>query len=146
MRRRERERRRCYDYAAMLTWIAIFIGAGCGGVLRFALGGFVQAWAGPGFPLGTLVVNVSGCFAMGLLGTAMTGPPMVREEVRAAVFVGLLGGYTTFSTFGRETQQLAAAGDWLRAGVYVLASVTLSLAAVWLGAAAAGRLWGPVGR
>lgn len=125
----------------MLRYTVIFLGAGAGGVLRYWLGGVVQNWWGPTFPLGTMIVNISGCLVMGFLFTAWTGPLLVRIEVRDAVLIGVLGGYTTFSSFGRETLSLAHGGEWLRAGIYVLGSVVLSLIGVWLGSMIAGRLY-----
>ncbi len=120
----------------------IFIGAGSGGVLRYWVGGLVQSWWGPTFPLGTLIVNASGCLAMGFFATVWTGPVLIREEYRSAVLIGVLGGYTTFSSFGRETMALAHDSEWWRAGGYVLGSVALSLLAVWVGAAIASKLYG----
>lgn len=120
----------------------IFLGSGAGGLLRYGLGGIVQGWCGSQFPVGTLVVNVSGCLAMGFLATVWTGPILIREEYRDAVLIGLLGGYTTFSSFGRETLALVHDGEWGRAGGYVAGSVVLSLAAVWLGSAVAAKLHG----
>ncbi|MBS0196498.1 MAG: fluoride efflux transporter CrcB [Planctomycetes bacterium] len=126
----------------MLKPLLIFCGAGVGGLLRYWLGGVVQHWWGPDFPMGTLVINVTGCLFMGLLATLWYGPVMVREEVRDAVLIGVLGGYTTFSSFGRETLALVHDGQWGRAGVYVLGSVVLSLLGVWLGSMVAAKLYG----
>ncbi len=126
----------------MLKPLLIFCGAGVGGLLRYWLGGVVQHWWGPDFPMGTLVINVTGCLVMGLLATLWYGPVMVREEVRDAVLIGVLGGYTTFSSFGRETLALVHDGQWGRAGVYVLGSVVLSLLGVWLGSVLAAKLHG----
>jgi len=120
----------------------IFLGAGSGGVIRYWLGGLVQNWSGPTFPLGTMLVNISGCLLMGFLATAWYGPVQVRPEVRDAVLIGVLGGYTTFSAFGRETLGLVNDGEWVRAGLYVLGSVALSLIGVWLGSLIAGRVYG----
>lgn len=120
----------------------IFLGSGSGGLLRYWLGGVVQNWWGPTFPLGTLLINITGCLAMGFLATAWTGPVLVREEYRTAVLVGVLGGYTTFSSFGRETLALVHDGEWWRAGWYVAGSVVFGLFAVWLGAAIATKLYG----
>jgi fluoride exporter len=129
----------------MLKPILIFLGAGTGGLLRYWLGGLIQNWWGPTFPLGTLIVNVSGCLLMGFLATVWTGPVLIREEYRSAVLIGVLGGYTTFSSFGRETLALTHDEDWLRAGGYVLGSVALSLIAVWIGGAIASKLYGTGG-
>lgn len=120
----------------------IFIGAGSGGLCRYWLSGLVQYWWGPTFPLGTFIVNVSGCLVMGFLATAWSGPVLVREEYRSAILIGVLGGYTTFSSFGRETITLLHDGDFWRAGLYVAGSVLLSLLGVLLGGALANRLYG----
>ncbi|MBX3403753.1 MAG: fluoride efflux transporter CrcB [Phycisphaeraceae bacterium] len=129
---------------SLLKPVLIFLGAGSGGLLRYWLGGLIQNWWGPTFPLGTLIVNVSGCLAMGFLAAAWAppGPVLIRDEYRTAVLVGVLGGYTTFSSFGRETLALTHDGEWLRAGGYVFGSVALSLLAVWIGAALAAKLFG----
>jgi CrcB protein len=128
---------------SILKPILIFLGSGLGGLLRYWLGGVIQNWWGPQFPIGTFAVNVSGCMVMGFLATVWTGPVLVREEYRAAVLIGVLGGYTTFSSFGRETLALVHDGEWWRAGWYVAGSVVLSLLAVWTGAAMATKLHGP---
>jgi CrcB protein len=126
----------------MLRYSVIFLGAGAGGVLRYWLGGVVQNWWGPTFPLGTMLINISGCLVMGFLCSVWTGPVLVRPEVRDAVLIGVLGGYTTFSSFGRETLGLANDGEWVRAGLYVLGSVALSLIGVWLGSVIAAKVYG----
>ncbi len=126
----------------MFKLTMIFLGAGSGGVVRYWLGGVVQNWWGPTFPLGTMLVNISGCLLMGFLAAAWYGPVQVRPEVRDAVLIGVLGGYTTFSAFGRETLGLVHDGEWVRAGLYVLGSVALSLIGVWLGSLIAGRVYG----
>lgn len=120
----------------------IFLGSGTGGLFRYWLSGIVQDWWGPTFPLGTLIVNVTGCLVMGFLATIWTGAVLIREEYRIAILIGVIGGYTTFSSFGRETFALVHDGQWWRAGWYVLGSVALGLLAVWLGAAVATRLYG----
>jgi CrcB protein len=113
--------------------LLVFLASGVGGVLRFTIGGWVQR-LGPGiFPFGTLFVNISGCLLIGLLTAAFSGRFLVREEYRIAVLVGLLGGYTTFSTFGLETFALLNDGQYLRAGVNIFASVLLGIAAAWAG-------------
>lgn len=122
--------------------LLIFIGAGSGGLLRYWLGGLIQHWWGSSFPLGTMVVNISGCLVMGFLVTAWYGPLAVRDEWRTLVLIGVLGGYTTFSTFGRETLALVQDEEWGRATIYIIGSVVLSLAGVWLGAIIARGLWG----
>lgn len=128
--------------SGILKPLLVFVGSGGGGLLRYWLGGLVQAWWGPTFPLGTLIVNITGCLAMGFLATLWTGPVLIREEYRTGVLIGVIGGYTTFSSFGRETIALAHDGEWLRAGGYVASSVVLGLLAVWIGAAIATKLYG----
>jgi CrcB protein len=118
----------------------IFLGAGTGGLLRWWIGNLLQHWYGPTFPVGTMLVNITGCLAIGFLAAFWAESTGVREEVRLAVLVGVLGGYTTFSTFGRESLELIQDGQWWRVGVYVIGSVVLGLLAVWIGAALAGRI------
>lgn len=130
------------SHFSLLKPTLIFLGSGTGGLLRYWLAGIVQNWWGPAFPLGTLVVNVSGCLAMGFLATIWTGPVLIREEYRTAILIGVIGGYTTFSSFGRETLALVHDGEWWRAGWYVTGSVALGLLAVWFGAALATKLYG----
>lgn len=115
-----------------MNYLYVFCGAGLGGILRYWLGSLIQSRAGE-FPLGTLVVNVTGCLVMGILAARWAGPGGPREELRLAVLVGVLGGYTTFSSFGRDAMTLASKQQWGGAAGYVLASVVLSLLAVWAG-------------
>jgi CrcB protein len=133
---------------AAIKFGAVFLGAGVGGVLRYWIGGVVQNWfsnVAPGwasFPLGTMVINISGCFVIGALAAVLTGPLLVREEVRLALLVGLLGGYTTFSSFGKETMALVHDGQWLFAGLNVGVSNIVGLIAVFGGDRLAVRLFG----
>ena len=121
----------------------IFVGAGIGGVLRYALGGWVQNMTpGSTFPTGTLAVNVIGCLLIGFLGALFTGPVVIREEYRIAILVGVLGGFTTFSTFGMETFSLANERDFLRAALNLILSNGLGLGAVWFGLCVAERWQG----
>jgi CrcB protein len=117
----------------VLHVLLVFIGGGLGSVLRHALSAPVQAAYGKGdpsrFPLGTLVVNVIGCLLIGLLA-AWCGR---REPARLLVLVGVLGGFTTFSTFGLEAVRLLSLGHLGKAAVYVLATNAAALAAVWIG-------------
>lgn len=126
------------------TWITaalIFLGSGSGGLVRYILGSAIQNWSSSVFPWGTLIVNVTGCLVMGYLVTLWTDPGSVRQEVRAAVLVGFLGGYTTFSSFGRDTLTLVQQKSWLPALGYVLGSLVLSLMAVFLGAYCGKSQW-----
>ncbi|HMO86405.1 MAG TPA: CrcB family protein, partial [Lacipirellulaceae bacterium] len=84
-------------------------------------------------PAGTLVVNILGCAAVGFLAAALTGPILIREEYRIGLLVGVLGGFTTFSTFGLETFNLASAGQMRLAALNIALSCALGLVAVGLG-------------
>jgi CrcB protein len=114
--------------------LLIFLGAGCGGVLRHLVASAVRH-APPGddrgFPAGTLVVNATGCLAMGLLATLLMGDG--KDGWRLLLLVGLLGGYTTYSSFGRETVALFTAGRPGAASLYILATNALAIGGVWLG-------------
>lgn len=126
----------------MLKYTLVFLCSGLGGVARYGLGGLIQNWWGPTFPLGTLIINITGCLGIGFFATAFSGGLLIREEYRVAVLVGVFGGYTTFSSFGRETMALVDDGELARAGLYVLLSVAVSLVAVWIGTAIATKLYG----
>jgi fluoride exporter len=118
-------------------WIAL--GSALGGVARYWLSGVVAQRFGEAFPVGTLIVNVTGSFAIGFV--AAVGDPggrmLMGVTARRFIMVGLCGGYTTFSSFSLQTLNLARDGEWLYAGANVLLSVAVCLLAVWLGHAAA---------
>jgi CrcB protein len=119
----------------MLWYIAL--GSALGGVSRYLIGGLVQRGAGAGFPLGTLAVNVTGSFLLGLFLRYALETPTLTPELRALLTIGFCGGYTTFSTFSYETVALLEDGQWSRAGAYVAASLVLSVGATLLGLLAA---------
>jgi len=121
----------------LLMYVAI--GSAVGGASRFALSTFLQQRAGT-FPVGTLVVNITGSLALGFLLRYSLGSTSVSAETRALLTTGFCGGYTTFSTFSYETIKLIEDGDYRRAAVYVVASVVLSLVATFLGIIAANEL------
>jgi len=114
--------------------LLIFVGAGCGGVFRYWISNVSYWFFGRQFPYGTLIVNVSGCFLMGLLFALLierfngAGP-----QLRSLLLIGLLGGYTTFSSFSIETLNLFENGAPLAGVANILLSVVLCLAATWLG-------------
>ena len=126
----------------MLRIGLIFVAGGVGCVLRYGMAGWVQRFAGGSFPLGTLAVNVVGCIALGFLAALFTGPVLLREEYRLAILVGLLGGFTTFSTFGYETVSLGNDGQFALAAANLLLSNGLGLAAAWLGSRLATAIYG----
>ena len=113
--------------------LLIGLGGGAGAILRYALATAVQGAAGGPFPLGTLAVNVLGCFGIGLLSGLAGARALASPEARALLGVGVLGGFTTFSAFANETMLAARDGAPWIAGANVLASVALCLAAAWLG-------------
>ncbi len=128
----------------MVKLALIFIGSGMGGMLRFLLSLAVHAVVRTSFPLGTLIVNITGCLAIGFLAVALGGP-MAREEHRALLIIGLLGGYTTFSTFGRETMSLLHNGQIAGALANILLSNLLGLVGVWVGWSIGMRMYaGPI--
>lgn len=114
-------------------WIAL--GSALGGVGRYTLSGVVANWIGATFPWGTLIVNITGCFVIGIFNTVTgaDGVFLVPLDARLFVMVGMCGGYTTFSSFSLESLNLMRNGEWLMAGGYVLASTILCLIGVWLG-------------
>lgn len=120
-----------------MTYVYIIAGAVFGAPLRFWLQGRVQDATGATFPWGTLVVNVSGCLVIGLLATLAEERGALNRESRLLLLTGFLGSYTTFSTFGLETYNLARESDILRAGGNILLSVGVGLVAVWAGAVVA---------
>jgi fluoride exporter len=122
----------------MLWYIAA--GSAIGGVSRYLLGGFLQRQTGGTFPIGTLVINISGSFLLGLILRYAVETPTLTPEARAFLTVGFCGGYTTFSTFSYETVALMEDGQWPRAALYVALSVGVSVLAAFLGFAAAREL------
>lgn len=122
----------------MIIYIAL--GSAAGGVLRYLIGGLVQRSAGGSFPVGTLVVNITGSFLLGLLYRYAVDMPAISAEVRAMLTIGLCGGYTTFSSFSFESVRLIEDGQIGRALLYVGLSVLLCLAGTALGIAAGREL------
>lgn len=126
----------------MLSYFWIAIGGALGSVARFWFAGFVAQRFGESFPLGTLLVNVSGSFAIGFFATLTSpdGRVLVSPTFRQFFMIGICGGFTTFSAFSLQTLNLARDGAWLSAGLNVVLSVVLCLIAVWLGHLAASLL------
>lgn len=119
----------------MSLYFWIFLGSGFGGIARFALSGLAAHRFGETFPWGTFIVNVVGCFAIGFVAT-LTGPEarfLVPGSARQFIMTGILGGFTTYSSFGLQTLNLAREGEWLRAGANAIGTFIVCFAAVWLG-------------
>jgi fluoride exporter len=110
-------------------------GGALGTGARFWLSGFVAQRAGEFFPLGTLIVNISGCFVLGAFAglTDPGGRLLVAPTFREFFMIGLCGGYTTFSSFSLQTLNLLENGDWMKAGLNSALSLFGCLIAVWLG-------------
>jgi fluoride exporter len=123
----------------MWTAFFVFIGGGLGSLFRWGVSGLIASKAGETFPWGTLVVNISGSFIIGLFAT-LTGPDgrwLAKDTFRQFFMIGICGGYTTFSSFSLQTLNLANNGEWGKAAVNSLLSLILCLAGVWLGSALA---------
>lgn len=125
-----------------MTYLWIAIGSALGGMGRYWCSGFIAARIGETFPWGTMFVNVLGSAVIGFVAT-LTGPDgriFVSSDARQFVMVGVLGGFTTFSSFSLQTLALLEDGEWLYAAGNILLSVLLCLLGVWLGHLAAANL------
>lgn len=120
-----------------MTLLYIALGGAAGSLARYGLGGWVQNRAGFGFPWGTLVVNVLGCLLIGVSLRYLEAVPLA-PEMRALIGVGVLGAFTTFSTFSYETVTLLEDGAWTRAAGYAGGSLVLGIVAVYVGIAISG--------
>jgi fluoride exporter len=108
-----------------LLLIAVF--GAIGTLARYGLQGLVQVKMGSTFPYGTLAINLTGCFFLGLIGQFTLNRMVISPELRMAIAVGFFGGYTTFSSFGWETAKMLEAGEWIWATTYVATSVVFGL-------------------
>lgn len=123
----------------MFRYLLILIGGGTGALARYAAGSAIMTRFGGRFPLGTLVINVTGSFAIGFLMTMLTERLHLDPAWRLLLVVGFLGGYTTFSSFEWETFTAVRDGGLWTGMLNVAASVMLGYVAVWLGALLARR-------
>ena len=115
--------------------MCVAAGGALGASARYLVGVATARLLGAEFPWGTLTVNVLGCLIMGLLIEAAALRWTVPHDLRAFVFVGLLGGFTTFSAFSADFALLFERSDYVNAGLYVIASVVLSITALFAGLA-----------
>ena len=123
----------------MDKYLVVLAGAGFGGLARYTLGAWIMAKYGGRFPLGTFVINISGAFLIGFIMTLLTERLHPHPNWRLFLVVGVLGGYTTFSSFEYETLQAVRDGERWLGLIYVAGSVLLGYLAVWLGAALSAR-------
>lgn len=118
-----------------MNYLIVFIGAGIGGVLRQGVNIATMRWFGPNFPWGTLTVNIVGSLVMGLIAEYWALKSGLPQSARLFLTTGILGGFTTFSTFSLDTATIFERGEtWLALG-YAVASLVLSVGALFLGLA-----------
>jgi CrcB protein len=126
---------------SLVSLMIVALGGALGSVFRYVLGSWAQAFSKGIFPYGTLVVNLLGCFVIGFLAQLVEVRGAFSLETRLLVFVGVLGGFTTFSSFGNETVKLLKAGETFHAWANVGANVIVGLLLVWLGQSVANWIW-----
>lgn len=126
----------------MTNILLVGFGGFIGSALRYLASGYVQqASKSVDFPYGTLAVNVMGCFAIGFLAQLAESRGVLTSESRLFVFVGILGGFTTFSSFGNETLNLARDSQMVNALANIGMNVVIGLLAVWLGRTVSYLIW-----
>jgi CrcB protein len=122
-----------------MIFLLIALGGAVGSLLRYLIGGTIQRSSASGFPVGTMFVNVAGCFLIGIFVRFLLNI-QVSAELRALLVIGFCGGFTTFSTFSFETVGLIEGGEYARAATYVLGSAVLCIVATFAGMAAVSAL------
>lgn len=120
-------------------YLVVLAGAGLGGLARYVAGTWIMSKYGGRFPLGTFVINITGSFLIGVLMTLLAERLQPHPNWRLFLVVGILGGYTTFSSFEYETYQAVRDGERWMGLIYVTGSVLLGYAGVWLGALISAR-------
>jgi len=126
----------------VLNLLFVGLGGALGSIARYLVSTWVQtATKSISFPFGTLAVNLIGCFVIGFLAQLAEARGVFTSEARAFVFVGILGGFTTFSSFGNETFNLARGGELWNAAANLGLNVVIGLFAVWLGRTVAYLIW-----
>src|SRR5881409_3009434 len=111
----------------------IAVGGAAGALARYQIAAMIQARIPAGFPWGTFVVNITGCFVMGIAATLLAERLIVHPNWRFLIPIGFIGAYTTFSTFEFETWRAVSEGAWLVGGLNVVGSVVAGYVALWLG-------------
>ena len=126
----------------MSSLLLVGLGGFLGSVLRYLFSGYVQGLLKTAeFPYGTIVVNITGCLVIGFLSQLAESQGLFTSETRAFLFIGFLGGFTTFSTFGNETMYLLRDGENLLAVFNIAVHIAFGLGAVWLGRMFAYLIW-----
>lgn len=120
-----------------MVWLMVALGGAAGSVLRYGVGRLAVSYFGPSTVLDTFFVNVTGSFALGVFIALTLERVSVPTEYRGLVAIGLLGGYTTFSTLSVEAIRLAESGEVLKAGLSVAGNVAVGLLAAYMGMLAA---------
>jgi fluoride exporter len=123
-----------------LTILYIALGGIAGTLSRYGLEGWIQSRTSSGFPLGTLTVNLAGSLLLGFIIRLATGTALITPDARAALTIGFCGAFTTMSTFSYESVTLLNDGDYLRAGLYMSATILGCVVAVMLGTALGNKL------
>src|SRR5512140_2273966 len=127
---------------SLLSVLYVALGGALGSVSRYLLGTWTQSVTKSiDFPYGTLTVNLIGCFVIGFLSQLAEARGAFTSESRAFVFIGILGGFTTFSSFGNDTINLARGGEFWNALANIGLNVVIGLLAVWLGRMVAYLVW-----
>ncbi len=129
------------NYSNMTMILAIAAGGAIGAVARYFVMSTAGHLIGHGFPWGTVIVNVAGSFALGALIETMALVWSPSEAIRALLIVGVLGSFTTFSTFSLDIQSLITRGDFVQAGSYVIGSVIAGVVALLAGMALFRLIW-----
>jgi len=117
----------------MTTWVMVMMGGALGTGARYGLSLVLQPPGTSGFPLGTLTVNLVGCLLIGVLAALMPDSSQFSTSTRLGLMIGVLGGFTTFSSFRLESIRMIQAGQWTSALTYILLSNLGGLLAVWVG-------------
>ena len=126
----------------MLNVFIVGLGGFIGSALRYLVGGWAQQLSKSlDFPYGTLTVNLIGCFVIGFMGELVEARGIFTSETRLLILIGLLGGFTTFSSFGNDTLNLARSGQMFNALTNVAVNVVFGLLLVWLGRTVAYLVW-----
>ncbi len=123
-----------------MTILYIALGGVAGTLSRYGLEGWIQGRSASGFPLGTLTVNLAGSLLLGFILRLATGATVITPDVRAGLTIGFCGAFTTMSTFSYESVALLNDGDYLRAALYMGATIVGCIVAVLLGTALGNKL------